>query len=39
MATPIGVKNLVSTFGGSAAAKFATGAGEPEDHLRGPLGA
>ncbi len=31
------VSELVSTFGASVAAKFATGAGEPEDHLRGPL--
>lgn len=34
-ATPLA--GLVSTFGASVAAKFATGAGEPEDHLRGPL--
>jgi hypothetical protein len=28
---------LVSAFGATVAAKFSTGAGEPEDHLRGPL--
>jgi hypothetical protein len=28
---------LLSEFGSTVAAKFYTGAGEPEDHLRGPL--
>jgi len=28
---------LVSAFGAAVAAKFSTGAGEPEDYLRGPL--
>ncbi|MGH8907692.1 MAG: type ISP restriction/modification enzyme [Egibacteraceae bacterium] len=31
------VQQLITDFGRAVAAKFATGAGEPEDHLRGPV--
>ena len=31
------LRELVSAFGAEVAARFATGAGEPEDHLRGPI--
>lgn len=31
------LQELVSAFGADVAARFATAAGEPEDHLRGPI--